>query len=128
MDPSKTISLVPGEEELSPLFMDGTGHGNSVAGLIAATDNKKGITGINPNVEIYSIRVLDDNNISPVSRVIEGIYMAIEEEVNIINMSFGMDTYSAALEKAGNARDAALPGLAEAYVWSQGHRSKLHHL
>ncbi len=109
MDPSKTISLVPGEEELSPLFMDGTGHGNSVAGLIAATDNKKGITGINPNVEIYSIRVLDDNNISPVSRVIEGIYMAIEEEVNIINMSFGMDTYSAALEKA--VKDAKKAGI-----------------
>ena len=109
IDPSKTISLVPGEEGLTPLFMDGTGHGNSVAGLIAATDNGTGITGINPNVEIYSIRVLDDNNISPVSRVIEGIYMAIEEDVDIINMSFGVDTYSAALEKA--VKDAKKAGI-----------------
>ena len=28
--------------------------------LIAAEDNEGGITGINPNAEIYSIRVLDD--------------------------------------------------------------------
>ena len=98
--PSNTISLIPGEEEMSPLFMDGTGHGNSVAGLIAAMDNNQGITGINPNAEIYSIRVLDDNNLSPVSRIIEGIYMAIRADVNIINMSFGMDTYSEALRQA----------------------------
>ncbi len=100
IEPSNTISLIPGEEEMSPLFMDGTGHGNSVAGLIAAKDNNTGITGINPNAEIYSIRVLDDNNLSPVSRIIEGIYIAIKADVNIINMSFGMDTYSEALKQA----------------------------
>ena len=100
IDLAESISLVPGEEEMSPLFIDGTGHGNSVAGLIAAMDNKEGITGVNPNSEIYSIRVLDDNNCSPVSRVIEGIYLAIERNVNIINMSFGLDSYSRALEKA----------------------------
>ena len=109
IDPFHTISLIPGEEEMSPLFMDGTGHGNSVAGLIAAKDNNEGITGVNPNAEIYSIRVLDDNNSSPISRVIEGIYMAIEADVNIINMSFGMDTYSAALEQA--VRDAKKAGI-----------------
>lgn len=95
-----SISLVPGEEEMTKLFMDGSGHGSSVASLIAAEDNGEGITGINPNAEIYSIRVLDDANQSPLSRVIEAIYIAIDEEVNIINMSFGLDTYSEALEEA----------------------------
>lgn len=104
-----SITLVPGEEEMSPLFMDGSGHGNSVAGLIAALDNKQGITGINPEAEIYSIRVLDNNNQAPVSRVIEGIYMAIEQNVNIINLSFGMNTYSKTLEKAiCDASDAGI--------------------
>lgn len=97
-----TVSLVPGEEDMSPLFIDGTGHGNSVAGLIAAKDNGKGITGINTNADVYSIRVLDDDNCAPVSRVIEAIYLAIEKKVNIINMSFGMSTYSKALEEAIN--------------------------
>ena len=71
IDLEETITLVPGEEEMSPLFMDGSGHGNSVAGLIAAKDNDEGITGINPNAAIYSIRVLDDNNEAPLSRVID---------------------------------------------------------
>ena len=43
---AETVTLVPGEDGMSPLFMDGTGHGNSVAGLIAAEDNDEGITGI----------------------------------------------------------------------------------
>ena len=104
-----SISLVPGEEEMTKMFMDGSGHGSSVAGLIAAEDNEEGITGINPNAEIYSIRVLDDANQAPLSRVIEGIYLAIEQKVNIINMSFGLNTYSKALEEA--IRAAAEEGI-----------------
>ncbi|WP_026835485.1 S8 family peptidase [Eubacterium xylanophilum] len=100
IDLAGSISLVPGEENMSPLFMDGSGHGNSVAGLIAAKNNGEGITGINPNAEIYSIRVLDDNNESPVSRVVEGINYAIEQKVDIINMSFGMDSSSVLLQEA----------------------------
>ena len=84
LDLAYSATLVPGEEEMSPLFMDGSGHGNGVAGLIAAKDNKEGITGVNPNAEIYSIRVLDDDNRAPLSRIIEGIYMAIDQKVNII--------------------------------------------
>lgn len=98
-----SISLIPGEEEMTKIFMDGSGHGSSVAGLIAAQDNGEGITGINPNAEIYSIRVLDDADQAPLSRVIEGIYLAIEQKVNIINMSFGLNTYSEALEEAVEA-------------------------
>lgn len=106
---AETVTLVPGEDGMSPLFMDGTGHGNSVAGLIAAEDNDEGITGIAPNSEIYSYRVLDDNNCAPVSRVIEAIYMAIDREVNIINMSFGVDVYSEALAQAvKDAEDAGI--------------------
>ena len=96
----ESISFVPDEEGMNPLFMDGSGHGNSVAGLIAARDNGRGITGINPQAEIYSIRVLDDENEAPVSRVIQGIYYAINKKVNIINMSFGMPQYSDALKQA----------------------------
>lgn len=103
------VSLVPGEEEMTQLFMDGNGHGSSVASLIAADDDGEGITGINPNVDIYSYRVLSEGNGAPVSRVVEAIYMAIEQKVNIINMSFGMDNYSEALETA--IHDAAEEGI-----------------
>lgn len=109
MNIAETISLVPGKEEINPLFMDASGHGTCVAGLVAAKDNKDGITGVDPYAEIYSIRVLDDDNCSPISRVIEGIYMAIERKVDIINMSFGVNSYSKALEMA--VRDALDAGI-----------------
>lgn len=107
IDLEETITLVPGEEEMNPLFMDGSGHGNSVAGLIAAKDNDEGITGINPNAAIYSIRVLDDDNEAPLSRVIDGIYYAISRKVDIINMSFGLNSYSVSLKKAVDAAEEA---------------------
>lgn len=107
IDLEETVTLISGEEEINPLFMDGTGHGNSVAGLIAAKDNNEGITGINPNAIIYSVRVLDDNNEAPLSRVIDGIYYAISKKVDIINMSFGLDSYSETLKKAIDAAENA---------------------
>lgn len=94
------IDLVPGYEECLPYYIDITGHGSAVAGIIAAEDNEKGITGINPNVDLYSARVLDENNAAPASRVIEAIYWAIEQDVDIINMSFGMKEDSQALHHA----------------------------
>lgn len=97
------VSLVPGEEDMTQIFMDGSGHGSSVASLIAANDDGKGISGINPNVDIYSYRVLEEGNVAPVSRVVEAIYMAIEQKVNIINMSFGLSEYSETLERAIHA-------------------------
>lgn len=101
------VSLVPGEEEMTQVFMDGTGHGSSVASLIAADDNGDGITGISHNADIYSYRVLDDENKAPVSRVVEAVYMAIEQKVHIINMSFGLDGYSEALKEAVHAAEEA---------------------
>lgn len=109
MELSGSINLIPGEEEVLPLFWDVTGHGSSVAGIIAAEKNDVGITGIAPEVELYAAKVLDEKNQAPVSRVIEGIYWAIENKVNIINMSFGMKQNSEALHKA--IRDAYDAGI-----------------
>lgn len=95
----KSINLVS-DGEVSPLFIDITGHGSSVAGVIAAKDNEEGITGINPDVLLYSAKVLDNDNMAPISRVVEGIYWAIEQDVDIINISFGTTTNSLALERA----------------------------
>ncbi len=98
----RSVNFIQGEENVSPLFADTTGHGTSVAGIIAALGNESGIKGINPHVELYSLKVLDDNNTSPVSRIIEAIYWCIENDINIINMSFGTPYYSVALKNAVN--------------------------
>lgn len=87
-------NFIPGHEEISILYEDVSGHGTNIAGVIAAKDNEEGITGVNPNVELYSAKVLDAGNSAPISRVVEGIEWAIEKGVNIINISFTTDTNS----------------------------------
>lgn len=84
------------------MFEDMTGHGTAIASIIAG-DGEDGIRGINPNAEIYSVKVLDKNNTAPVSRIIEGIYWCIDNDIDIINMSFGTNRYSPALEQAVKA-------------------------
>lgn len=96
----RRINLVPGEEELTPFFEDQTGHGTAVAGIIAGKGEDTEVVGINNDVLIYSAKVLDGSNSAPLSRVIEGIYWAIDNDVDIINMSFGINTESEALKLA----------------------------
>ncbi len=82
------------------IFSDITGHGTSIAGIIASSGNTEAIGGINSNVNIYSARILDENNNAPVSRVVESIYWAIEKNVDIINISFGTMEDSDVLREA----------------------------
>lgn len=105
----ESINLIPGEEEVLPLFWDTSGHGTSIAGIMAAQDNDEGITGIAPDIELYSARVLDADKKAPLSRVIEAIYWAIDKKVNIINLSFGTTVYSEIFEKA--IQDAVNAGI-----------------
>ncbi len=88
------------EEERSVLYEDPSGHGTAVAGVIAALDNDEGITGINPRVELYSARVLDAKLEAPAGRIVEAIDWAVEQDVDIINMSFGLAKNVKELEEA----------------------------
>lgn len=99
IDITAKINLVPEEQYISPLFDDMSGHGTNIASIIAA-NGEDGINGINPNIELYSVKVLDGDNKAPLSRIIEGIYKCIESDVDIITMSFGTSSYSTALKKA----------------------------
>ena len=85
------VNLVDDEKNIAPYYEDITSHGTSVAGIVAD---------IAPKANLYSVRVLDANNTATLDRVIEGIYWCIDNHMDIINMSFGTDTYSVALEQA----------------------------
>ena len=93
-------NFIPGQDTVYAIYEDSVGHGTNVAGIIAAKDNDIGITGLNPNVELYSARILDDNLQAPISRVVDAIYWEIDNKVNIINISFGTMTDSEALHQA----------------------------
>ena len=75
-------------EDISPLYEDATGHGTAVAAVIGASGEGDTIKGINPDAEIYSAKILDENNRASIDKVVNAIEWAIEKKVNIINMSF----------------------------------------
>ncbi len=54
-----------------------------------------------------SIKVLDENNRTPISCIIRGIYWCVENDIDVINMSFGSSTESRALKKAVQDADKA---------------------
>lgn len=113
VDYSENINIVDRENfveeytETNPIFDDLSGHGTAVAGLMASNSNVESdnfefddknlnklmnekIQGINPYINIYSARVLDDNNETTVSRLMAAIEWAIDKEVNIININCGI--------------------------------------
>ena len=104
IDYSESINVVKRknfiDDEVSPLYEDNTGHGTAIAGIIASNGENGTVKGINPDVEIYSARILDTENKASMSKVVESIYWAIGEDVDIINISFGTTQYSEILHNA----------------------------
>lgn len=108
IDLAGSVNLVPEEQYISPMFVDMSGHGTAVASIIAGNQDNE-VQGVNPNAELYSVKVLDGQNKAPVSRIIEGIYWCIENDMDIINMSFSTTNPSKALHKAvADAYDAGI--------------------
>lgn len=56
---------------------------------MATSYENSGYHGVAPDVKLYVGKVLDQNGSGQYSDIIEGIEWAIEEDINIINMSFG---------------------------------------
>ena len=66
---------------------DATGHGTHVAGILAAQANSIGVRGVAPNVELYSIRIFGDGPSSPGENLALAIQWAIDNDMDILNMS-----------------------------------------
>lgn len=96
-------------EETNFLMGDSNGHGTAVAGIICARKSEDRICGMAANVELYSAKILDEQNAAPIERVVKAIQWAIEKKVNIIHMSFATTEYSPELKKAvEDARQAGI--------------------
>lgn len=66
------------------------GHGTKVAGVIGAeTNNEIGIAGVCWNIQLASLKVLDDNGVGYGSNVALAIDFAEKNNIPIINMSIG---------------------------------------
>jgi hypothetical protein len=77
----------------NPFVDDQIGHGTFVSGIIAAEDNKIGIKGVIQNVKIVPIKVsgsdedIEEENATDIFA--KGIDYAINEKVDVINLSLG---------------------------------------
>ena len=75
-------------------------HGTNVAGVLgAATDNGEGIAGIAPDAMIMPVRTAD-NILHQGSRLAAGIVWATDHGADVISMSLGAESRSAALDRA----------------------------
>ncbi|MEH7436767.1 S8 family peptidase [Neobacillus drentensis] len=77
------------DKGIKEVFRDYNGHGTHVAGTMAATINQKGVVGVAPEANLLIVKVLDRNGSGQYEWIINGIYYAIEQKVDIISMSLG---------------------------------------
>ena len=113
---------------------DNNGHGTHVSGTIAAENNSIGVTGIAYNSKIMPVKVLDTNGSGSYSNIAKGIYYAVDNGANVINLSLGgnssNDTLKSAIEyassknvivvmAAGNNSDS-MPSYPARYAYNSG--------
>ncbi len=70
-------------------WADDHGHGTHVAGTIAAVHNSTGVVGVAPEARLYGVKVLDKNGSGYYSTIIAGIGWAVENKMQVLNMSLG---------------------------------------
>jgi subtilisin family serine protease len=80
--------------------MDDNGHGTHCAGILAATGSSKGIYGTAPGVSLYAVKVLSDKGDGRVSDLIEGLFWAKNNSMQVASMSLGMSEDSQAMHDA----------------------------
>ncbi len=86
---NKGVDLVYGKDP-----MDQNGHGTHVSGLVAGKS-----VGVATNCTLYAIRVLDENGSGSEVGVMQGIEWAMDNDLDIINMSLGSAYATRAFEE-----------------------------
>jgi subtilisin len=81
---------------------DGNGHGTHVAGTIAALNNNVGVLGVSYDVDLYAVKVLSAGGSGTLSGIAQGIEWAIDNDMDVINMSLGGSTGSTTLKQASD--------------------------
>ena len=80
---------------------DFNGHGTHVAGTIGARGNNgRGVTGVNWQVGLMPVRVLDGNGSGSNANVSAGLAYACTHGASIVNASLGGPSYSTAMRDA----------------------------
>lgn len=89
--------------------MDDNGHGTHCSGILAATGSSRGIYGTAPGISLYGVKVLSAKGEGRISDVIQGIFWAKNNSMQVASMSLGSSEDSQALHDAVD--DAAANGV-----------------
>lgn len=81
-------------------FVDGNGHGTHVAGTVAALNNQIGVVGVSPQARLYALKAFDDDGSATLTDIAQAIDWAIDNNIRILNMSFGSRDTSKVLHHA----------------------------
>jgi len=87
--------------------LDDQGHGTHVSGTIGAVRDAKGVVGVAPKARLYAVKVLDRNGSGTFSNIVDGIQWAVDNGMQVINMSLGGSNGTPALAGAVAAADRA---------------------
>ncbi|MCM3791221.1 S8 family peptidase [Domibacillus indicus] len=79
-------------------YQDDNGHGTHVAGIIGAENNGFGTKGVAPDADVYAVKSLEKSGSGSLSSILAGIDWAITNKMDIINLSLGTQTNSAAFQ------------------------------
>jgi serine protease len=87
---------------------DDNGHGTAVSGIIGASGNNGvGIAGVDWNVQLMAIKVMNSNGVGTASAAAAGLDYAVEHGAVISNNSYSTSTYDQGMYDAINNARAA---------------------
>lgn len=69
--------------------MDDHDHGTHVSGTVAAAWDGVGVVGVAPGVELYALKVLDQNGSGNLSTIIAALDWCVQHDINVTNQSLG---------------------------------------
>ena len=86
---SQEVNIVKGYNFVddSANYQDDNGHGTKIAGIIGAKKNGKLLLGVAPKSELYIGKIADENGKISFKDLVKGINWAVQQKVNIINLS-----------------------------------------
>ncbi|MEV6522279.1 S8 family serine peptidase [Longispora sp. NPDC051575] len=96
-DSANSVSCLYGRPNTAPGAWEpdngapAAGHGTSVAGIIAAAKNGKGVVGVAPNVKIASVKVMEPEGYMYPENVVCGLMWSADHGFRVTNHSYYVD-------------------------------------
>ncbi|WP_312880480.1 S8 family peptidase [Actinokineospora xionganensis] len=103
VDPDRSAGCLSGKPDSTPDAWHPTEstHGTHVAGIIAAADDGRGITGVAPGVRLASVKVVDDAGFVFPEAVVCGLMWSAAQGMAVANNSYFVDPWLQTCDRDG---------------------------